>query len=125
MEIKWQIEPSEIPDKRLTRLTLSGDRLYATGERLYAISAQGGSIIWSSEKTGLLEHPRSFNSYLVVRTRYQDLFVIDSRSGQIIGHMLVRANGSSLYGPGRSPIIAGNLIIVPFGDNRVFAYRLK
>lgn len=29
------------------------------------------------------------------------------------------------YDPGRGPVIYADLLIVPFGDNRVFAYRLK
>lgn len=128
-KFNWTIQQNETTDIRLNRLLIADNRLYAVGERAYAFSIADGSIIWSSEhlgtskQLGTLEQPTTFNGQIVVRNKDHDLFLLDSATGKVVGQMKVKHNISSIADPDRSPISAGNFLIVPFGDERVYSFR--
>jgi len=121
----WAILKNEISDERIYKLELNRDILYAAGERLYAISTKNGSILWSSEELGLLEQPIPFNEYVMVRNVDKELYKLDADNGKVTGQMTLKANRLGTKDIDRSPTIINDLIVVPFGEGRVYAYRLK
>jgi hypothetical protein len=64
-------------------------------------------------------------SDVIVRNRANGLFVFDTNTGEQIGKLKVKYNTSMKHDPERSPAVYKGLLIVPFGDNRIFAYKLK
>jgi outer membrane protein assembly factor BamB len=121
----WSVNRDDLGDEGLKTITIAGDRLYAGGRRLFAFSGTDGSVIWSSDETGLLESPLVFDSFVFARNRDKELFQFDAMTGEKIGKLTVKLNSPMKYDPERSPIVYEDLLIVPFGDDRVFAYLLK
>ena len=60
---------------------------------------------------------------LYVRSIGSKLYVLGVDTGYETGKLLVRVNTAIPTKPIRSPVASNGLLIVPFGDNRVFAYR--
>lgn len=122
----WLIEKSEFLGDELRTLTVTDDYLYVGGEqRLYKISKTTGEIIWKSEDTGWLETPVVIDSKVIVRNIEGDLYAFDADTGEEIGSARVKHNTAMKRDPERSPAVWKNLLIIPFGDNRIFAYQLK
>lgn len=122
----WVIDKSKFPGDELRTLAVADDYLYVGGNhRLYKISKTDGEIIWKSEDTGWLETPVVINSKVIVRNTGSDLYAFDANTGEQIGSVKVKHNTSMRRDPERSPAVWENLLILPFGDNRIFAYQLN
>jgi outer membrane protein assembly factor BamB len=119
----WSIASTEFNDEELRTILPAGDVLYFGGDRLYALSEGNGSKIWESEETGPLEQPLVIDNKVIVRNKDKELFLFEAGSGERIGSLGVRINTLQQRSPERSPAAFGDLLIVPFGDRRVFAYQ--
>jgi outer membrane protein assembly factor BamB len=120
----WSLTNQQISDGELRTITATGNFLYLGGDHLYALTKDNGSILWKTEFTGSLEDAIVLNSYVIVRNTGKDLFVFDLVSGQQIGHLELKPNTAMRHEPERSPTVYSNLLIVPFGDERIFAYQI-
>ena len=125
MNTLWSIDNYLFKDQELRTLALGEDVLIVGSDRLYAISKIDGSILWTSEETGPLERPLVLDKKVIVRNTDKELFLFDGESGEKLGYLLVRANTQMKHEPERSPTVVDDLIIVPFGDDRIFAYRIN
>jgi outer membrane protein assembly factor BamB len=123
LQENWSIAATEFNNEELRTILSEGDVLYVGGDRLYALSKDNGSILWESEETGHLEQPLVIGNKVIVRNKEKELFLFEAESGGRIGSLGVRINTLQNRSPGRSPAAFGDLLIVPFGDHRVFAYR--
>jgi outer membrane protein assembly factor BamB len=123
MQFSWNRKLGNISENPLIWLAVAGDRLYATGNGLYAISTKDGTILWSTKESDVLKSLVIQDGYIIVRNKGQDLFLVETNRGQVVGHMDVKNLGSELYFDDRSPVFAKKLLIVPFGDRRIFSFR--
>lgn len=119
-EIYPQIQPYEF-----NCIVLSGDVLYIAAQQLAAINKINGHPIWTSQGTGRLECPSIYSNSIFVRNTEKALFKLNAQTGEETGQLAVQVNTTMKHEPERSPLIFENLLIVPFGDDRVFAYQLN
>ena len=120
--VKWQINYNLINETLINSLTIEGGVLYAGGSKLTAISKDDGSIMWSTREIGNIGKPVVINNKIYVRNTKTSLFEFDIETGQELGYLLIRADTPMKNEPERGPAVADDLLIIPFGDNRVFAY---
>lgn len=121
---EWKIRLASIDGPELRYLTAADEVLYAVDENLYAINLATGAILWKSQYAGPLERPVVAEDRIYVRNNETTLFVFDSTSGDELGRLLVRTDAPLKRQPGRNPAIYGDLVIVPFGDERILAYLI-
>jgi outer membrane protein assembly factor BamB len=119
----WHIKDSEIERSDVRSLILDGEILFAAADRLIAISKNEGSIIWLSDYTGWLGKPVVLGNKIYVRNIETVLYAIDKSTGLITGRLVIQADTAMQHMPERGPATLGDLLIIPFGDNRVFAYK--
>lgn len=125
-KILWRVQIAQLDPEFIDFvyfLTVIDGRVYASGEQLQAIERRDGKALWESEIYDDLETPVLLNDRIYVRDTYTNLYALAADTGEQTGHLVVQSNNYSRFDPPRSPIAAGELLIVPFGDERVFAYR--
>jgi outer membrane protein assembly factor BamB len=123
LEEIWYVDSEEIMEDEIRSLGLDERFLYAGGKSLIALSKDNGSVPWMTDQTGLLERPVVLDNQVYVRNKENNLYVFEATNGEEVGRLIVQPNSVMKGAPDRSPAIAGNLLIVPFGDDRVFAYQ--
>lgn len=96
--------------------------LLVSTEKLMSVSKSDGAILWTTERLGTLECPLILGNKIFVRNTINYLYELDVASGQELGRLRVQANTPMQHEPFRSPVSMGNLLLVPFGDNRIFIY---
>lgn len=116
----WETELSG----EIRSLVINNTEILAYGEGLWLISARNGELYWSITDLDWLETPAIHNDRVFVRNTEHRLFMIDLQSGEILGELTVKTNSPMRNDPQRSPTVFGDLLLVPFGDDRVFAYHL-
>jgi len=122
LEERWILSDLEVTSE-IRYLTLEKDVIYVSADRLYAVSKDTGRLLWTSEKTGPLEVPVIIGDRIYVRNSETTLYSFDAETGRETGRLLVQANTSMKHEPPRGPSVAGNTLLIPFGDNRLFCYR--
>jgi hypothetical protein len=123
--------PDEFAQPDVRCLALREDVLYVAADGLLALSAQDGSPLWTSAETGPLECPVPLRNRVYVRDTGGTLYALDRETGAEAGRLALLSNRDNLgiaqgfrdSGHFRGPAAAGRLLLVPFGDNRLFAYR--
>lgn len=98
------------------------NHLYVAAEKLMKVSKFDGAIMWITERLGTLECPLILGDKIFVRNTINYLYELDVESGQELGGLRVQANTPMHHEPFRSPVLMDNLLLVPFGDNRIFIY---
>ena len=121
---EWKIRLTSIEGPDIRYLTAADEVLYAVDENLYAFNLATGGILWQSSYTDFLERPVVAGDRIYVRNNETTLFVFDSTSGDELGRLLVQHDAPLKRQPGRNPAIYGDLVIVPFGDERILAYLI-
>lgn len=123
-EILWSQDlPADISPYKINNLVVYDNCLYISADRLLKLSIDNGQLIWATQKTKALESPVILKDTIFVRNIQNDLYAFDLQSGLETGKLFVIANTVMNHAPFRSPIIEGDLVIIPFGDNRIFAYH--
>jgi outer membrane protein assembly factor BamB len=123
--------PDEFARPDVRCLALRGEVLYVAADRLLALSARDGNPLWTSAETGPLECPLPLRNRVYVRDTGGTLYALDRETGAEAGRLALLSNRDNLgiaqgfrdSGHFRGPAAAGRLLLVPFGDNRLFAYR--
>jgi outer membrane protein assembly factor BamB len=123
--VLWERSYPQIEAFELNCLVLSGDVLYLAAQQLIAISKVDGYSLWISSNTGRLECPNVSSDSIYVRNTEQTLYKLDVSSGNKTGQLSVQLNTPMKHEPDRSPLLFEDMLIVPFGDNRVFAYLIN
>ena len=123
LNVKWKKEFPEINEFEFGCLLASDTTLYIAAEELIAVSKTDGRVVWISEKTGRLECPVILGRRIYVRNTNTKLFAFEIGSGRVVGMLILQANTPMKHEPNRSPAVSGDMLIVPFGDNRIFAYK--
>lgn len=123
MEELWAIKSSDLSEDDLRYLVVDGGTIFASGKKLIAIDKYTGELLCSSKGTGYLERPAVLKDLVYVRDIGTTLYAFRADNCKETGRLLVRMNTPMKHEPERGPVVAGDLLIVPFGDNRVFAYR--
>lgn len=121
----WERSYPQLETFELNCLVLSDDVLYLAAKQLVAISKIDGNTLWTSSNTGRLECPSISSNSIYTRNTEQTLYKLDISSGNEMGQLYVQVNTPMKHEPDRSPILFENLLIVPFGDSRVFAYLIN
>jgi outer membrane protein assembly factor BamB len=119
----WQVTTAQVNDTDPRYFVLYNENLIASGGKLSIISIPQRNLVHNFEITGYLEHPVIYKDNLFVREIGPELYMFNFNNGKLIGQLKIQENTPSMYEPERSPAIAGDLLLVPFGDNRVFAYQ--
>lgn len=105
-------------------LVIHNNEVLVYGEGLSLVSAKNGELFWSINDLDWLETPVIHNHHIFVRNTEHRLFMIDKQTGKVLGELTVKSNTPMRNEPERSPEVFGDLLLVPFGDHRVFAYHL-
>jgi outer membrane protein assembly factor BamB len=122
--VLWSAElPRDLDTFELNCLAIQGNVIYVAADRLFALSKEDGHSLWTTAETGRLECPVFIGDQIYVRNTGNDLYAFDQGTGFETGRLSVRENTVMKHKPMRSPAVAGDLLIVPFGDNRIFAYQ--
>ncbi len=119
---KWQIDCTQIGGADLGQLYVYEDTLFAAGYELVALSKFDGSVRWVKDLVGPLENPAINGDKIFIRNTGTTLYSLEMLTGEEKGQLLVQANTPMSREPDRSPALAGDLLIVPFGNNKVYAY---
>ncbi|MEW5873223.1 MAG: PQQ-binding-like beta-propeller repeat protein [Chloroflexota bacterium] len=119
---KWQIYSGDLLEDEPRTIVIEGDLLLLGGQKLVGILKETGKIQWISQSTGWLERPVVFGDRVYVRNTMTTLFAFDLANGQEKGRLTLQENTPLKHEAERSPVVAGGLLIVPFGDERIFAY---
>jgi outer membrane protein assembly factor BamB len=119
---EWQQCSISIDNLELGYLTIAEGVLYGTDENLFAFKLSTGEMLWISQSAGPLERPIVAGDRIYVRNNETTMFVFDTMSGDKLGHLLVQSDAAVKEQPGRNPAIYGDLVIIPFGDERILAY---
>ncbi len=117
----WETEISS--DVR--SLVINNNEILVYGEGLWLVSVSNGEVYWSITELDWLETPVIHKNHIFIRNTEHRLFMIDQQTGEIIGELTVKSNTPMRNDPQRSPAVFGDLLLVPFGDERVIAYRLS
>lgn len=119
----WRLGSNSLNYYGIRNLMIQDKILYIATDRLSAISKTDAQVHWISDKTGLLEPPIIAGGKIFVRNIDTTLFYLNAINGEELGSLLVQMNTAMKHQPSRSPVMASGLLVIPFGDNRVFAYR--
>jgi len=120
--LRWQVD---VPAGEYPFL-IDGDTLYITNQgHLIAISREDGQVLWQKEWPGAnLGSPIVANGVLYVRSTHGYLYALEASTGREVGGLRVQPDGPFVFASDRGPAVAGDLLLVPFGDNRLLAYPL-
>jgi outer membrane protein assembly factor BamB len=121
-QIHW-IRDLPIPTYEFSCMLEMGDNLLISSQKLAMVSKQDGSILWATDNLGYLECPVLLKNEIYIRNNQTDLYLFDKESGHEKGELQVRTNTVMKQDFFRGPIIANGLLVVPFGDNRLFVYQ--
>jgi outer membrane protein assembly factor BamB len=124
LEQSWALSSIDLLGDEVRSLSYDSEYLYLGGNRISKVLKLDGSIKWTSDKIGALEHPLIIDSRVVVRNTQHDLYIFDAQNGKQIGQLTLKANTPMKREPERSPAAYENELIIPFGDNRVYAYLI-
>ena len=120
--IRWQADfpAGEHP------FLVEGDTLYITNQgNLAAILRENGRIIWQRKLPSAdLGRPIVAKGVLYVRSARGYLYALEASTGRELGELKIQPDTPFVYTLDRSPSVAGDFLLVPFGDNRLLAYRL-
>jgi outer membrane protein assembly factor BamB len=119
----WRIKEKNIGDNNPRDFTSKGDILFLSGSRMTAISKSQGKILWVNEGNTFLERPVILNRNIYIRDHDSGVYSFDILSGDKKEILQIQSDSPMRQDPDRSPAVAGDLLIIPFGDNPVFAYR--
>ncbi|MGB9873057.1 MAG: PQQ-binding-like beta-propeller repeat protein [Anaerolineae bacterium] len=120
--IRWHVDfpAGEYP------FLIEGETLYITNQdRLAAISRKDGRILWERRlPEANLGSPVVAKGVLYVRSTRGYLHALEASTGYEVGGLRIQSDGPFSYASDRGPGVAENLLLVPFGDHRLLAYRL-
>jgi outer membrane protein assembly factor BamB len=119
----WSQQLDPASERLINAIASIDGRLYVGSNKLYSVSEGDGTIIWESSDLGYLETPVKLEDRIYVRNIYTTLHALDIISSQETGQLHIQFNTTQKHEPHRSPLAVDDLLIVPFGDNRIFAYR--
>ena len=120
---RWQVPSSQTGIYHPEFLVASGGQIYVSGKGLAVIEQTSGKVLWSKPVDEHWEPAVVLNGHVYVRSIGTMLYALDLQTGQETGHLLVQVNSSSKNDPPRGPAVFEDLLLVPFGDHRIFAYR--
>ena len=117
----WDIKTS-LPDTSLFHyLAIDKDTIYATGDSVIAFDKNTGKMKWNSNPFYKLGKPVILGNTLYVRDPATNLYAFDIQTGKYSVALKIQANWPSMDSL-RDPIGASSLLVIPFGDDRLFAY---
>ncbi len=101
----------------------TGGTLLIAAQKLILVSKSDGSIVWTTDKLGFLECPVLLHNEIYIRNTQNTLYLFDKESGQEKGRLKVQMDSPFKHDFFRSPIVVNGLLVIPFGDNRLFIYH--
>jgi len=126
MQEVWRVSISESTINDPTKIESEGNFLFVAGRKLVSLIKKTGEInCIGKENKWSLESPVMYKNNVFIRDIYTTLYLLDSNSCKITGGLRIQMNTPMNLEPERGPAIALNLLLVPFGDNRVFAYKIE
>jgi outer membrane protein assembly factor BamB len=117
-----QAAPAAVPGD-LNSLMFSQGLLYFSGERVAAYATKAGQLLWQTDPGGPYGRAELLDRSIYVRERGPQLDVLDAANGEKRGALRIQANDPLGCLSTRNPGSAQGLLIVPFGDERLLAYR--
>jgi outer membrane protein assembly factor BamB len=106
-------------------IVLDSQSVYLTGNKVIALSVATGEILWESqesEKSEELGKPIILGDNIYVRDYDSTVYALNIKDGSIIGRLHI-GKDQDFYNFDRGPAGLDGVLIVPFGDNRVFIYE--
>ena len=102
----------------------TNEALLIAANKLIMVSKADGGIIWSSDDLGTLECPSVGKESVFIRNTKTDLFRMDLATGAISGKLSVLEDTFQHNEPFRTPVLSGEFLLVPLGDNRLSIYKV-
>jgi outer membrane protein assembly factor BamB len=118
----WKIPYTELNSGRITSLVADRDFLYGAGNMVLAVNKEKGTVVWINDPGESFEIPLLLGDDVYSRNIGNSVYRFDKRTGIIVGRLIVKANSAIIGDPDVGPAGVGDLLIVPYGDNRLFAY---
>jgi outer membrane protein assembly factor BamB len=123
-QIDWVADYSSIIGSfDFSCLIEDGQNLVIASSKLVTVSKNNGKMIWKSEDMGTLECPIILKNNVYVRNTGNDLYSIDTKSGNVKGTLSVGEDTFLSHAHFRGPVALMDWLIVPIGDNRVSIYQ--
>jgi len=122
----WEVDYDTLGVPEIFHLSFNEGGLYGAGDSLVAIDAKNGNILWQSDLIGPLGPPTILDDKVYVKAEDSTLYAFDIKNGRLEGRLSMKSSlplrqprDSEEYGP----VVVDDLLIVPLGGNRVYAYR--
>lgn len=119
----WSVNVADLEIGDTKKITLNQDRFYVSANKMLAVSKETGDVIWITEDMEYLETPVFIDNSLFVRNIRRQLFMLNATNGDILGTLSVKLNAVMKWEKERGPVVYQDILLVPFGDNRIYAYR--
>jgi len=125
MEVIWETPFDAAHGGFRDSLVLDGDTLYAAGASMAALNSDDGRILWHSTLGfDAVSPPTLLRHVLYFRDQGNTIFGVEKSSGAPMGTVTTISNYPFVYSlSDRGPAVSEGLLIVPFGNGRVFAYN--
>jgi len=121
MKPKWNVQTPLPNSSSLYNLVIDKNSIYATGDFVAAFDKYTGKMKWNSNTFYKLGKPVILGNNLYVRDPATNLYAFDLQTGKYFVALKIQANWPSMDSL-RDPIGVSPLLVVPFGDERLFAY---
>ncbi len=121
----WEITPPDFSRNRINSLMIYGETLLVNGDAFFTVDKSSGRLFWSKklDEVGATGHPVVLDDRVYVRIVYGPLLSLNLDTGDPISQLKLKASEGLTYSYDIGPAVFKDLLIVPYGDNRVFAYR--
>jgi outer membrane protein assembly factor BamB len=122
-KINWEKSYSTIKSSEYYCISEFENNLLIAAQELLMVSKVNGEIIWATDELGILDCAIVFKDSVYVRTASTNLFSIDGKTGLEKGRLFIQVDSQMTHDFFRSPVVVNGLLVVPFGDDRIFVYQ--
>ena len=121
----WERALPDYSNFKTNTITSYSNSLLVSGDAFFAIDNNSGDLLWEKNngEIGDAGRPVVLGSRVYVRNSSGSLWSLDLETGKYLGKVKLQGNGGIDCLCEDGPAIYKDLLIIPYGDNRVFAYR--
>ncbi|MBQ6854779.1 MAG: PQQ-binding-like beta-propeller repeat protein [Alphaproteobacteria bacterium] len=127
-ELLWKKELPIHKDMGIASIGLATD-----GEKIYAVSGTGlilamdmqGTPVWQKDTRSILRSaPTVFDNLLYVLSGNNELFAVNTSTGEIVWQYRNISTATNLMGMGQ-PAVSNDVLVVPFSSGEIIAFNAK
>lgn len=124
-EVLWETDLGTIGAYEIMCLSNPDDFLFISANEIIRLDSVTGETVTRTGNLGTLECPVFGQlDFFVVRNTSTSLYLIDYINLTVLKTMDLQSNTPMKSDPDRSPVFAGDLLVVPFSDHLLRAYQI-